>query len=200
MQFVTTTKINNAPAVTFLWVHTFPLKVGPLQSPSFALVPLARGVALPLRARAGRACCTAEQPSAGRHIKALPVPGPPCAACSRTRICSAPRPPTSPLRSSPRPPHSPVPPPPRPPSRPQIYGPLVLPLIIVFIITSIETVGDVTATEEASFISTTGPGHERRIRGALTNDSMSSIFSSLVSDRAGKAPTSVGRTCLRAQD
>lgn len=84
--FVTTTKINNAPAITFLWVHTFPLK---------------------------------------------------------------------------------------------IYGPLVLPLLIVFIITSIETVGDVTATEEASFISTTGPGHERRIRGALTNDSLSSIFSSL---------------------
>ena len=45
--------------------------------------------------------------------------------------------------------------------------------------TSIETVGDVSATEEASFISTTGPSHERRIRGALFNDSISSIFSAL---------------------
>lgn len=76
------------------------------------------------------------------------------------------------------------------PRHTQIYGPLVLPLIIVFIITSIETVGDVSATEEASFISTTGPGHERRIRGALTNDSLSSIFSSLVSG-AWRAPALV---------
>ena len=50
----------------------------------------------------------------------------------------------------------------------------------VFIITSLETVGDVTATEEASFLPTTGPSHERRIRGALLNDGINSIFSSLV--------------------
>ncbi|PSC73164.1 Uric acid-xanthine permease [Micractinium conductrix] len=85
-EFVTSAEIDNAPAITFLWVHTFPLK---------------------------------------------------------------------------------------------IYGPLVLPLLIIFCITSIETVGDVTATEEASFLSTTGPGHEKRIRGALLNDGISSIFSAL---------------------
>lgn len=61
----------------------------------------------------------------------------------------------------------------------KIYGPLVLPMLIVFIITSLETVGDVTATEEASFLPTTGPSHERRIRGALLNDGINSIFSSL---------------------
>ena len=41
---------------------------------------------------------------------------------------------------------------------------------IIFCITSIETVGDVAATEEASYINTSGPTHDRRIRGALLND------------------------------
>lgn len=60
-----------------------------------------------------------------------------------------------------------------------IYGPLVLPLLIVFIITSIETVGDVSATEEASFLSTSGPSHDKRVRGSLLNDGLSGIFSAL---------------------
>ncbi|KAL6771374.1 XUV1 [Auxenochlorella protothecoides x Auxenochlorella symbiontica] len=85
-RFVTGTKIANAPAITFLWVHTFPLNV---------------------------------------------------------------------------------------------YGPAVLPLIIVFTITSIETVGDVAATEEASFLQTSGPAHNKRTRGALLNDGISGIFSAL---------------------
>ena len=50
----------------------------------------------------------------------------------------------------------------------------------VFVITSLETVGDVTATEEASFLSTSGASHERRVRGALLNDGINSIFSALV--------------------
>jgi xanthine/uracil permease len=49
----------------------------------------------------------------------------------------------------------------------------------VFTITSIETVGDTAATEEASFLSTTGPSHERRIRGALLNDGIGGVFSAL---------------------
>ena len=58
--------------------------------------------------------------------------------------------------------------------------PAAPPPAAVFVITSLETVGDVTATEEASFLSTTGPSHERRVRGALLNDGINSIFSSLV--------------------
>ena len=61
----------------------------------------------------------------------------------------------------------------------KVYGPLVLPFLIVFIITSIETVGDVSATEEASFLATSGPTHEKRVRGALLNDGIGGIFSSL---------------------
>jgi len=51
-----------------------------------------------------------------------------------------------------------------------LYAPAILPLCIIFCITSIETVGDVSATEEASFINTEGPKHDKRIRGALLND------------------------------
>lgn len=61
----------------------------------------------------------------------------------------------------------------------RIYSPIVLPMIIVFCITSIETVGDVSATEEASFLSTAGPSHDRRIRGSLLNDGVSGIFGAL---------------------
>lgn len=60
-----------------------------------------------------------------------------------------------------------------------VYGPAILPLIIVFCITSIETVGDVSATEEASFLQTSGPVHNKRTRGALLNDGISGIFSAL---------------------
>ena len=139
---------------------------------------------------------------------------------------------------------------------PQIYGPLVLPLLIIFCITSIETVGDVTATEvrprtrhaclparstrrgtgsdgqrhmmcagragqrqparlplprlhsycpaplrrlqEASFLSTTGPGHEKRIRGALLNDGISSIFSALVGGWCGGHITTSGSASAAA--
>ncbi len=51
------------------------------------------------------------------------------------------------------------------------YAPAVLPLLIVFCITSIETIGDVTATAEASKLKATGMEHMRRIKGGLLNDS-----------------------------
>ncbi|GAB4815854.1 hypothetical protein N2152v2_002900 [Parachlorella kessleri] len=60
-----------------------------------------------------------------------------------------------------------------------LYGAAVIPMCIVFTITSIETVGDVTATEEASFLNTSGPSHQKRIKGALLNDGLSGIFSGL---------------------
>ncbi len=43
----------------------------------------------------------------------------------------------------------------------KVYGPAVLPSIIGVIITSVETIGDVTATEEASFLDVEGPDHDR---------------------------------------
>lgn len=49
------------------------------------------------------------------------------------------------------------------------YPPAVLPLLIVFSITTVETVGDVTATEELSQIEADGPNHNRRIKGGMLN-------------------------------
>jgi xanthine/uracil permease len=37
----------------------------------------------------------------------------------------------------------------------------------------------VSATEEASFLSTSGPSHDKRVRGSLLNDGLSGIFSAL---------------------
>ncbi|KXZ44106.1 hypothetical protein GPECTOR_73g627 [Gonium pectorale] len=59
------------------------------------------------------------------------------------------------------------------------YAPAIVPLAIVFIITSIETVGDTAATLEASRMLTSGADATRRIKGALLNDGISGIFSAL---------------------
>ncbi|EFJ52311.1 hypothetical protein VOLCADRAFT_115955 [Volvox carteri f. nagariensis] len=59
------------------------------------------------------------------------------------------------------------------------YAPAIVPLCIVFIITSIETVGDTAATLEASRMAVDGPDATRRIKGALLNDGVSGLFSAL---------------------
>ncbi|GLI64085.1 hypothetical protein VaNZ11_007254 [Volvox africanus] len=59
------------------------------------------------------------------------------------------------------------------------YAPAIVPLCIVFIITSIETVGDTSATMEASRMEVDGQDATRRIKGALLNDGVSGLFSAL---------------------
>ncbi|GLC34611.1 hypothetical protein PLESTB_001242600 [Pleodorina starrii] len=59
------------------------------------------------------------------------------------------------------------------------YAPAIVPLCIVFIITSIETVGDTIATLEASRMAADGTDATRRIKGALLNDGLSGLFSAL---------------------
>ena len=53
----------------------------------------------------------------------------------------------------------------------KVYAPAILPMIIVFVITSIECIGDTTATCEASNLATDGPELFDRIKGSLFNDS-----------------------------
>lgn len=60
-----------------------------------------------------------------------------------------------------------------------IYAPGILPVILIYVTLAIESVGDVTGTEEASRLKTRGEDHERRIRGGIINDSISSLFASL---------------------
>ena len=49
----------------------------------------------------------------------------------------------------------------------------------MFCITSVETVGDVTATAELSLLDVDSPEHVMRIRGGILNDGISGIFSAL---------------------
>ncbi len=53
----------------------------------------------------------------------------------------------------------------------EVYTPAILPMLIVFMITSIECIGDTSATCEASGLPTEGPELMERIKGALFNDS-----------------------------
>jgi uracil-xanthine permease len=60
-----------------------------------------------------------------------------------------------------------------------IYGPVVLPYLVGFIVLGVEVIGDVTATAEVSSIQTAGPIHRRRIQGALLADGVNCFFSAL---------------------
>lgn len=59
------------------------------------------------------------------------------------------------------------------------YAPALIPLIIVSMITAVESVGDTTATMEASRMDTDSPEAAMRIKGALFNDGISGLFSAL---------------------
>jgi NCS2 family nucleobase:cation symporter-2 len=60
-----------------------------------------------------------------------------------------------------------------------LYGPAVIPLLIGFMVTTVETVGDVTATYEASELDTTTQRYDESIQGGLAADSLLSVFSAL---------------------
>lgn len=59
------------------------------------------------------------------------------------------------------------------------YAPAVIPLLIAFLVTTVETVGDITAVFEASELETETKEHEESIQGGLTADAINSILSSL---------------------
>ena len=56
------------------------------------------------------------------------------------------------------------------------YAPAVIPLLIAYLVTTVETVGDLTAVHEVSEISTEGEEYESSIQGGLTADAASSIL------------------------
>ncbi|TQB68318.1 hypothetical protein MPDQ_003603 [Monascus purpureus] len=61
----------------------------------------------------------------------------------------------------------------------QVYGPLVLPLIAVFMICACEAVGDVTATCDVSRLEVEGKIFDSRIQGCILSDGLGSIFAAL---------------------
>eukprot|EP00934_Nitzschia_sp_Nitz4_P006516 Nitzschia sp. Nitz4//scaffold238_size30058//23094//25088//NITZ4_008005-RA/size30058-augustus-gene-0.19-mRNA-1//-1//CDS//3329543546//6506//frame0 len=60
-----------------------------------------------------------------------------------------------------------------------IYGPAVFPMLIAYLVTTVETVGDLTAVFEASGMSTKGEEYETSVQGGLTSDGFCSILSGL---------------------
>ncbi|KAL7537759.1 hypothetical protein ACHAWF_005889 [Thalassiosira exigua] len=60
-----------------------------------------------------------------------------------------------------------------------LYGPAVVPLLIAYIVTTVETIGDVTATHEVSELVTGDKEYSRRIQGSLMADAVCSILASV---------------------
>ncbi|RYP05082.1 hypothetical protein DL764_004043 [Monosporascus ibericus] len=61
-----------------------------------------------------------------------------------------------------------------------IYGPLVLPVMAVFIICACEAIGDITATCEVSRLEVEGGTYESRIQGGILADGLNGILASLM--------------------
>jgi xanthine/uracil permease len=57
-----------------------------------------------------------------------------------------------------------------------IYGPAIIPLLISFLVTTVETVGDLTAVYEVSELDTESPEYTESIQGGLFADAVSSIL------------------------
>jgi uracil-xanthine permease len=60
-----------------------------------------------------------------------------------------------------------------------IHGPAVIPMLFAFMVTAMETFGDVTATEHASRLRPSGEKHSKRVQGGLLGDAFSTFFAAL---------------------
>ncbi|TGJ87581.1 hypothetical protein E0Z10_g1232 [Xylaria hypoxylon] len=60
-----------------------------------------------------------------------------------------------------------------------VYGPLVLPMIAVFILCACEAIGDITASCDVSRIEVDGPIYETRIQGGVLADGINGVLAAL---------------------
>ncbi|KAJ3523759.1 hypothetical protein NM208_g12330 [Fusarium decemcellulare] len=61
-----------------------------------------------------------------------------------------------------------------------VYGPLVLPLLAVYIICATEAIGDITATCDVSRLEVTGKTYESRIQGGILADGLAGCIGALM--------------------
>ncbi len=59
------------------------------------------------------------------------------------------------------------------------YGPAVIPLLIAYLVTTVETVGDISAVYDVSELDTKSDEYSESIQGGLTSDAVNSILSGL---------------------
>ena len=60
-----------------------------------------------------------------------------------------------------------------------VYGPLVLPLLAVYIVLPMEAIGDITATCDVSRLEVDGPLFDSRIQGGVLADGLNGILAGL---------------------
>lgn len=60
-----------------------------------------------------------------------------------------------------------------------VYGPAILPCLVAFVVTTLETIGDITATYEASHEPIDTEGFDKSIQGGLLSDGICSLFAAL---------------------
>ena len=56
------------------------------------------------------------------------------------------------------------------------YGPALIPLIIAYLVTTVETVGDISAVYEVSELDTNTDEYNESLQGGLTSDAMASLL------------------------
>ncbi|CEP64134.1 nucleobase:cation symporter-2 family protein LALA0_S10e03224g [Lachancea lanzarotensis] len=61
----------------------------------------------------------------------------------------------------------------------KVYGPIVLPMLVMYIVLAQECIGDVTATCDVSRMEVEGEMYESRIQGAVLSDGFSGVLSAL---------------------
>ncbi|QLQ82593.1 hypothetical protein HG537_0H03560 [Torulaspora globosa] len=61
----------------------------------------------------------------------------------------------------------------------RVYGPAVLPSLIMFIVLAQEAIGDITATSDVSRLDVEGPEYESRIQGGVLSDGLGGVISAL---------------------
>jgi NCS2 family nucleobase:cation symporter-2 len=60
-----------------------------------------------------------------------------------------------------------------------VYGPAVLPMLIVYVVLCVETIGDLTATAEVSRLEVEGASYESRIQGGVLADGFNGLIAGL---------------------
>lgn len=61
----------------------------------------------------------------------------------------------------------------------KVYGPLVLPMLAVYIVSMMECIGDITATSDVSRLEVEGPVYQSRIQGGILADGLSGVLCGL---------------------
>lgn len=60
------------------------------------------------------------------------------------------------------------------------YGPAIIPVLLGYLVSTVETLGDIAASSEASRVATQGPEFESRIQGGLLADGLNSLLAGLL--------------------